>query len=120
MGALSTVDEDFSEAVDLADKMPDKLKATAGAVRRGGAHIRRLSARRPLRRARASTPIGPRSRKGRTSFTYTAGVTRIPEGSAPPIYQRSHRITANIVVPDDKTEGVIVATGGAAPATRSM
>jgi len=45
-------------------------------------------------------------------FTYTAGVTRIPEGSAPPIYQRSHRITANIVVPDDKTEGVIVATGG--------
>ena len=32
--------------------------------------------------------------------------------SAPPIYQRSHRITANIVVPDDKTEGVIVATGG--------
>jgi len=33
--------------------------------------------------------------------------------SAPPIYQRSHRITANIVVPEDKTEGVIVATGGA-------
>jgi arylsulfatase len=45
-------------------------------------------------------------------FSYSASTTRIPEGSAPPIYQRSHKITAKLVIPDKGAEGVIIAEGG--------
>ena len=60
-------------------------------------------------RSRGSIARNPSRRTSRSSL-----ISRLapPIRSAPPIYQRSHRITANIVVPDDKTEGVIVATGG--------
>ena len=51
---------------------------------------------------------------GRTKFRYSDATVRIPEGSAPPTYQRSHTITANLVIPDDGAEGVIVACGGSA------
>jgi hypothetical protein len=50
--------------------------------------------------------------KGRSSFRYATGTTRIPEGSAPPIYQRGHTITARVVIPKAGAEGVIVAEGG--------
>ena len=61
---------------------------------------------------RGINPERPSVIKGRTNFSYAPGTTRIPEGSAPPIYQRSHKITAKVTVPKDGCEGVITATGG--------
>jgi len=108
---LYNCEKDFSEAIDLAEKMPEKLKAMQALFDEQALKydVYPLDDRFV---ERAINPDRPSVAKGRTSFTYTAGVTRIPEGSAPQIYQRSHRITASIVVPADKTEGVIVATGG--------
>jgi len=60
---------------------------------------------------RAVNPERPSVTKGRTKFSYASGTTRIPEGSAPPIYQRSHTITAKVTVPKDGCEEVIVASG---------
>ena len=102
---LYHTDVDFSEAVDLAGKMPGKLTEMQA--------LFDDQARKDDRFVeRAINPDRPSFVRGRKTFTYTAGTKRIPEGSAPPIYQHSHRITADIVVPDDKTEGVIIATGG--------
>ena len=57
-------------------------------------------------------PERPSVTRGRDRFTYLPGATRIPEGSAPPVYQRSHTITASVVVPRGRAEGVILAQGG--------
>ncbi|MGA8172334.1 MAG: arylsulfatase [Methylocystis sp.] len=108
---LYNVDKDFSEAVDLADKEPGRLTQLKALFDR---EARKFNVY-PLDDRfveRALTPDRPSVVRGRTTFTYAPGTTRIPEGSAPPIYQRSHKITAKIVLPNDKTEGVIIATGG--------
>ena len=108
---LYNIDKDFSEAVDLADKEPDRLKQLKALFDSEARkfHVYPLDDRFV---ERALTPDRPSVVRGRTTFAYAPGTTRIPEGSAPPIYQRSHKITAKIVVPNDKTEGVIIATGG--------
>ena len=108
---LYNVNKDFSEGDDLAAKEPAKLKALQALF---DSEARKYEVF-PLDDRfveRGINPDRPSVVKGRTSFTYAAGTTRIPEGSAPPIYQRSHKITAKITVPDDKTEGVLIATGG--------
>lgn len=53
-----------------------------------------------------------RARERQTMFTYAPGTTRVPEGSAAPVYQRSHTITAEIEVPDGGASGVLIANGG--------
>jgi arylsulfatase len=108
---LYNVSMDFSEGNDLADKEPAKLKELQALF---DAEARKYDVY-PLDDRfveRGINPDRPSVVRGRSTFSYAAGTTRIPEGSAPPIYQHSHKITAKIVVPDSKTEGVIVATGG--------
>jgi arylsulfatase len=108
---LYNIDKDFSEAVDLADKEPGRLTQLKALFDK---EARKFNVY-PLDDRfveRALTPDRPSVVRGRTTFTYAPGTTRIPEGSAPPIYQRSHKITAKIVVPNAETEGVIIATGG--------
>jgi len=108
---LYNVDEDFSEAVNLAAKYPDKLKEMQTAFEQEANKFDVY----PLDDRFAECGMDPNCPsvvKGRTSFRYTAGTTRIPEGSAPPIYQRSHRITAKVVIPEKGAEGAIIAEGG--------
>jgi len=110
---LYNVDEDFSQAVDLAAKNPQKLEE----LRKVFAAEAEKYQVYPLDDRfveRGINPERPSVIKGRTKFSYAAGTTRIPEGSAPPIYQRSHKITAKVTVPKDGCEGVITATGGSA------
>jgi hypothetical protein len=51
---------------------------------------------------------------GRTDFTYYAGAVFIPEPSAVNTKNTSHTITATIEVPQEGTDGVLVAEGGSA------
>lgn len=110
---LYNIDEDFSEAKNLAEKYPDRLAAMKRifdeeAVKnhvypfddRGAA---RLTVQKP-------SPGG--SDPNRTKFTYYAGVSRLPETAAPNTKNCSHRITAVIEMPKDGGEGVIVSEGG--------
>jgi hypothetical protein len=110
---LYNLDEDFSEANDLASKNPAKLKELQAIFDQEARKFDVL----PLDdrfAERATDPNRPSVTRGRTKFTYSAGTTRVPEGSAPPVYKRSHRIAADIEVADAKTEGVIIAAGGGA------
>src|SRR6202042_2305298 len=45
-------------------------------------------------------------------FTYYPGMTRIPEGSAPSILNKSFKIGAELTIPAAGAEGVLVKQGG--------
>ena len=49
---------------------------------------------------------------GRDVFTYTRPIVGIPQGTAPSILNRSFTITADIEVPADGGEGMLVTAGG--------
>jgi arylsulfatase A-like enzyme len=108
---LYNIDQDFSEAHDMAAKYPKKLAELEKLFDEEAAKydVFPLDDRYAERGVVADRPSFI---KGRSSFTYAPGAVRIPEGNAPPIYQRSHTITAKIVVPDSDANGVIIATGG--------
>lgn len=53
----------------------------------------------------------PNPGNARRSFTYYPGAIRIPEGSAPNVKGRSHRITASLVH-ELGNEGILVSAGG--------
>jgi arylsulfatase len=109
---LYNIEEDFSQANDLVEQYPEKLKELISIfdneAEKYGVY--------PLDDRfidRSVNPERPSLTRGKTSFTYLSGTARIPEGSAPPAYRRDHTITAQIeYAPGD--EGVIVANGGSA------
>ena len=108
---LYDISNDFSQSLDLADEMPEKL-----------AELRALfdsEARRhnvyPLRDA--GSPRGgplrvPRLLDGVRKATYTTAHVRMPERSVIDVKNKSFDLTADLVVPDDGCEGVVVCQGG--------
>ncbi|HMK88838.1 MAG TPA: sulfatase-like hydrolase/transferase [Methylocystis sp.] len=104
---LYHIDEDFSEAHDLAKQNPQKLAELKAEfdkeARRNGVY--------PLvpipEPDKFPTPV-----LGKTHFVYYGGVDRLPTRVAPELGARSHRLTAVIDNVDGKAEGVIVAHGG--------
>jgi len=108
---LYNVARDFSEAVNLADKYPDKLHELQLLFYAEAAKYNVL----PLDDS-GTERMDPASRpsltRGRTEFTYFEGVKRIPEGAAPDLKNKSYRITANVVVPESEAQGVLVTHGG--------
>lgn len=108
---LYNIEDDFSEALDLAQENPEKLKELQAIFDQQAKafNVYPLDdrfAERAVNRERPSVT------RGRTSFSYAPGTDRIPEGSAPPIYQQSHTISASIQIPEAGASGVIVAEGG--------
>ncbi|MCC9606185.1 sulfatase-like hydrolase/transferase [Blastopirellula sp. JC732] len=108
---LYNIEEDFSEAVDLAEKYPEKLKELQAAFDQEAEKydvypLDDRFAERAVNRERPSVT------RGRTSFSYASGADRIPEGSAPPLYQRTHTIAASLDLAEESVNGVIVAEGG--------
>jgi arylsulfatase len=108
---LYNVEDDFSEAKNLAKENPRKLRELQDLWWAEAAKYNVL----PLDdRAieRADPTIRPSLTKGRTRFTYYAGMKRIPEGSAPPTRNRDFSVTADVEIPDGGAEGVLGTLGG--------
>jgi arylsulfatase len=104
---LYHIDEDFSQANDLAAKHPDKV-----------AELRRLfweEAEKyhvtPLMGGLASFYGFLPPTASRQTFSFYPGTENISSGMTPPIYNRSFTITADLEVPAGGAEGVIVANG---------
>jgi arylsulfatase A-like enzyme len=105
---LYNIDEDYSEANDLADKNPEKL-----------AQMKELFAMESA--ANNNLPIGgglwlmyhPEDRLGNpaTEFNYTGDINRIPEFAGPAIGTRGNTITIDANIPAN-ANGVLVALGG--------
>jgi arylsulfatase A-like enzyme len=109
---LYNLDQDFSEANDLASAMPDKLEEMK-AIFDEEAQKNSVYPLDDRGTGRLVTPKPTPSDPHRTQFVYSAGAVRLAETAAPNTKNKSHSITANIVMPESGGEGVIVAEGGA-------
>ncbi len=110
---LYKVDDDFSEADNLATKNPSKLKELQAvfdkeAVRN---HVFPIDDRRAERFV-ASIAGRPDLMGGRKSLTVYPGMTGMMENAFINVKSVAHTVTAEIEVPDDKTNGVIIAQAG--------
>lgn len=110
---LYDLSKDFTQANDLAAQNPAKLKEMQ-ALFDSEAKKNNVLPLDDRFAERANVSDRPSATRGKTSFIYYPGAVRIPEGSAPNIKARSHRITADVVVPKGGANGVIVAQGGSA------
>lgn len=108
---LYHIDEDWSECHDLAAQRPDKLTELKERfwIEAGRYDVLPLDDRGFALRARVPRPGSPRARN---RFTYYPGMAHLPVAVAPPTMNRAHRITAHLVEPIGKHQGVLVALGG--------
>jgi arylsulfatase A-like enzyme len=109
---LYNLNDDFSQANDLAATQPKKLAEMKALFDREAEknHVYPLDDRGT---GRLVTPKPTPSDPDRTQFTFYAGATRLAETAAPNTKNKSHTITADVVIPEKGGEGVIVAEGGA-------
>lgn len=112
---LYHLEEDFSEARDLAEAMPDKLAQMKAAFGEAAVkyHVYPLDDR-GVARAILPKPTPPGSDPKATSFTFYAGATRLPETAAPSMKNRSWTLAAHIRTDGAATNGVVMAIGGVA------
>jgi hypothetical protein len=108
---LYNVNEDFSQANNLAEKNPGKLKELQDAfdVEAKKYNVYPLDSSFA---SRADPAIRPSLTRGRTEFTYYPGMVRIPEGSAPNFKNKSWAISAEVAIPDNSASGVLATLGG--------
>jgi arylsulfatase len=108
---LYNVNEDFSQANDLAAKNPDKLKELQAAfdVEAKKYNVYPLDSSFA---SRADPSIRPSLTRGRSEFTYYPGMVRIPEGSAPDFKNKSWTAAAEVSIPDSGANGVLATIGG--------
>jgi arylsulfatase len=102
---LYNLDEDFSQANDLAARHPEKL-----------AELKKLFWEEAEKYHVTPLMAGLAAFYGflpptaeRTKFTYYPGTENISSGMIPQIFNRSFTITADLELPGDGAEGVIVA-----------
>ncbi len=107
---LYNVAKDFSQAENLAKSGPKKLLELRLIFYTEAAKHNVL----PLdnsKTSRLDPAIRPSLTRGRKSFTFSEGMTRIPEGASPDVKNKSWSVTAAVEVKDGAT-GMIVTQGG--------
>ncbi|HTS44033.1 MAG TPA: arylsulfatase [Puia sp.] len=110
---LYNVDEDFSEANDLAAKNPDKLKELQDLFMKVAEenHVLPIDDRRS-ERFDAAIAGRPDVMGNRTSLTVYEGMTGMMENVFINVKNRSFTITADVELPNANTNGVIIAQAG--------
>jgi arylsulfatase len=106
---LYHVAEDFSECNNLATEQPEKLQELIDLWWREAErhHVLPLD-NRPAVAIMEPAPTGiPEQHR----FVYRPGTGRVPEEHAPEVKGRTHVITADVEIPDDGAEGVLLAQG---------
>ncbi len=104
---------DWSQARDLAKRMPERLRELQALFHSEGERYRVF----PLDdrvTERENPDLAGRLDlyHGRTSLTFGPGTGRLTEEAAPNVKNRSHTITVDVEVSDEPAEGVLVAQGG--------
>ena len=108
---LYNIADDYSEAVDLAEQHPDKLRELQDLFMAEAAKYNVL----PLDdrfAEREDVTLRPSYFYGRDSVTMYPGMVRLPEGSAPKTHNVTHTITVEAEIPDNGAEGVLACLGG--------
>jgi arylsulfatase len=107
---LYNIAQDYSEANDLAAKMPDKLRELQQLFLVEAAKYNVL----PLDNSVIQRAIAPRpsGTAGKNAFTYTRPISGIDPAFAPNLLNKSYTIAAEIEVPQNGGEGMIATLGG--------
>jgi arylsulfatase A-like enzyme len=110
---LYNINEDWTQANDLAAKSPDKLRDMQQLFTMEAAKYQVF----PLDDTRLARFIShkPSYAPGRTLFTYSGELSNVPfpeTGSAPSLLNRSYTITAEVEIPQGGAEGMLVTDGG--------
>jgi arylsulfatase len=110
---LYNIDEDFSQANDLAKKFPEKLRQMQDMwwVEASKYNVLPLDWR-GTERFNSELMGRPSLTRGRSEMTYYPGTIGVPDQASPPMVNKSWTITADVEVPDGKAEGMIVTHGG--------
>ena len=107
---LFNIEEDFSESTDVASRYPDKLEELQRLwwIQAAKYSVLPLDGRAVLRQLEPRPQMaGPRN-----EYVYYAGGGEISSSVAVNVLNRSHAITADVVIPDEGAEGVLLAQGG--------
>jgi arylsulfatase A-like enzyme len=101
---LYNLNDDYSQAHDLAAKYPEKLKELQ-------ALFNEEAVRNHVYPLIPTLSQQPSPFNGRKVFVYREGVERIPNRVGPQLVGRPHQITADVTIPESGGDGVIVAQG---------
>ena len=107
---LYNLNEDVTEFNDLAAKMPQKLTEMQQLFYAEAKKYDVL----PLDNSTLARFLTqrPSATAGRKVFTYSGVLSGVPPSAAPSILQKSYTITAEVEIPQDGAEGMIVTEGG--------
>jgi arylsulfatase len=107
---LYDMTKDWTQYEDVADKYPDKLKEMEAIFWYEADKNQVL----PLDAAKFTRLVAPRPSltAGRTEFTYFGEMIGTPNGDAPNILNASYNIKAEVIIPENGAEGMLVTQGG--------
>jgi len=109
---LYNLDEDFSQAKDLAADNPDKLEELKALWWAEASANKALPLDwRGAERFSAEATGKPNLAGDRTSFTYAGALAGLPESSAPDLKNKSFSVSAKVNV-EDNANGMIFTQGG--------
>ena len=105
--------DDWTQAHDLAAEQPEKLRdlQRLWLIEAGKYQVLPLDDRR-FERFNPDMAGRPQLIRGSTQLLF-AGMTRLSENSLLVVKNKSHAVTAEVVVPDGGAQGVVIAQGGA-------
>ena len=106
---LYDLNKDFTQSDDIAAKNPQKVQEMK---RMFVAEAKKYQVF-PLDASVAARVVAPRPNitAGRTEFVYTRPMTGLPQGDSPALLDASYTITADIEVPQDGAEGMVLTSG---------
>ncbi|MGF2880955.1 arylsulfatase [Acinetobacter johnsonii] len=108
---LYNLKEDFTQSKDISKQYPVKL-AELQKLFMQEAEKNKVFPLDDRYVERAQPENRPQHNAGRTSYTYYEGTTRITEGMAPDMKNRSYSITADVVIPEGGADGIMMTQGG--------
>jgi arylsulfatase A-like enzyme len=110
---LYNTSKDFSLVNDVASKQPEKLKEMQELFMRVASenHVLPIDDR-SIERMNPAIAGRPDLMAGRTTLTVYPGMTGMSENTFINTKNQSHNITADVVVPKNGAEGVLLAQGG--------
>ena len=107
---LYDLTKDWTQSNDVAATNPEKLEEMKQLFLQEAEKYQVL----PLDASVATRLVAPRPNitAGRTEFVYTSPLTGIPQGDSPLILNTSYTITAEVEIPKENAEGVLLTSGG--------
>jgi len=108
---LYQLEKDYTERTNVASLFPDKLKSLQDLFM-DEARKNNVLPIDPRFMERRMNVMLPSLNPGRTLFTYYSAPQQVPDSEAPRVFNRSFTVSAELVMPPQGGDGVIVCDGG--------